>query len=171
MANTYIQIGSTVTVGAGGAASIDFSSIPSTYTDLLMVVSARGTANFAGNGQYYDIKINNSSANLTQRYVQGNGSAASSGTSSSTTGNYMPPSDYTASTFSNNVIYFPNYAGSTNKSFTTDSVNENNATAAYQIMNAYLWSQTAAINQITLTAGGGNFAQYSTASLYGISKS
>jgi hypothetical protein len=170
MANTYVKIGSTVTVGAGGAANIDFTSIPSTYTDLLMVVSARGTANFAGNGQYYDIKINNSSANLTQRYIQGNGSAASSGSSSSSTGNYMNPSDYTASTFSNNYIYFPNYAGSTNKSFTTDSVNENNATAAYQIMTAYLWSQTAAINQITLTPGGGNFAQYSTATLYGIKK-
>ena len=170
MANTFVKI-ATVTVGAGGAASMDFTSIPSTYTDLSVFVSARGTANFAGNGQYYDIKINNSSANLTQRYLQGNGSAASSGTSSSTTGNYMPPSDYTASTFSNNLIYLPNYSGSTNKSFYTDSVNENNASNAFVIMNAYLWAQTTAINQITLTPGGGNFAQYSTATLYGISKS
>ena len=41
MANTYVQIGSTVTVGVSGAASIDFSSIPSTYTDLVLKVSGR----------------------------------------------------------------------------------------------------------------------------------
>jgi hypothetical protein len=151
------------------AASITFANIPQTgYTDLKIVVSARGTANNAGNGQYYDIKINNSSANLTQRYIQGNGSSASSGSSSTTTGNYMPPSDYTANTFSNNEIYFPNYSGSTNKSFYTDSVNENNATSAFAIMNAYLWAQTAAINQITLTPGGGSFDTNSTFSLYGL---
>jgi hypothetical protein len=151
------------------ATSVTFSNIPQTgYTDLKIVVSARGTANNAGNGQYYDIKINNSSANLTQRYIQGNGSSASSGSSSTTTGNYMPPSDYTANTFSNNEIYFPNYSGSTNKSFYTDSVNENNATAAFTIMNAYLWAQTAAINQITLTPGGGSFDTNSTFSLYGL---
>lgn len=170
MATTFVKI-ATVTVGAGGAANMDFTSIPSTYTDLYLNVSARGTSARASNGHFYSIKINNSSANLTQRYIQGDGSSVASGTSSTTTGNYMPPSDYTSNTFSNNYIYLPNYAGSNNKSFTTDSVTENNATESFQIMNSYLWAQTTAINQITLTPGAGNFAQYSTATLYGISKS
>ena len=108
---------------------------------------------------------------MTQRYLQGNGSTVASGATSTTTGNYMSPSDYTANTFGNNLLYFPNYAGSTNKSFYTDSVSENNATTSFLIMNSYLWSQTTAINQITLTPGGGNFAQYSSASLYGIKNS
>jgi hypothetical protein len=168
MADTFIKI-ATVTVGSGGAATIDFSSIPSTYTDLALLVSARGTVSQASNGHFYSIAINNSSANLTQLFVQGNGTSATSGSSSTTTGNYMPASDYTSSTFSNNLTYLPNYTSSANKSFSTDSVSENNATGAFQIMNALLWSQTTTINQITLTPGSGNFSQYSTAYLYGIS--
>ena len=169
MANTYVKI-ATVTVGSGGSASMDFSSIPSTYTDLAILVSARGTVSFSGGGEYYAIKINNSSANLSQIYLQGNGGGVSTGSSSTSTGNYMPPSDYTANTFSNNLTYFTNYSGSANKSFYTDSVNENNATTAYQLITGFFWAQTTAINQITLTVGNGNFAEHSTATLYGIKK-
>ena len=120
MAFTFKAI-ATVTVGSGGASSIDFTSIPATYTDLLIMISARGANTAANNGHYYSISINNSSSNLTQRYLQGTGSTVQSGSSSTTTGNYMPASDYTANTFSNNLTYFPNYGGSNNKSFSTDS--------------------------------------------------
>jgi hypothetical protein len=65
-------------------------------------------------------------------------------------------------------IYFPNYASATNKSFSIDSVTENNATLANQFLTAGLWSNTAAITSITLLAASGNLAYYSTASLYGI---
>jgi hypothetical protein len=169
MANTFVQIAN-ITVGAGGAASMDFTSIPSTYTDLTLLVSARGTANLASNGHYYGIKLNNSSTNFTQRFLQASvGPSVSSGTSSSSTGNYMPPSDFTSNIFSNNITYLPNYTSSTNKSFSADSLAENNSsTTFYLLLNGLLWSQTTAINQITLTPGGGNFAQYSTATLYGI---
>ena len=171
MADTFVKI-ATVTVGSGGAATIDFTSIPSTYTDLSLLVSGRGTASEASGGHYYSIKLNNSSANFTQRFLQASvGPSVGSGTSSSSTGNYMTPSDYTSNTFSNNLTYFPNYASSANKSFSTDALAENNSsTTFFLILNALLWSQTAAINQITLTPGGGNFAQYSTATLYGILK-
>jgi hypothetical protein len=43
MATTYTLINSSVTVGSGGAADIEFTSIPATYTDLLLVLSGRGT--------------------------------------------------------------------------------------------------------------------------------
>lgn len=168
---TYVALAST-TVGSGGAATIDFQNIPSTYTDLCLMVSARGTVTTGSGGHYYSISINNSSANLSQRWLQAAASnVVSGGSSSSATSNYMPPSEFTASTFSNNQTYFPNYAGSTNKSFTTESVAENNATDNYMNMVSFLWSQTAAINRITLTPGGGNFAQYSTATIYGIKNS
>jgi hypothetical protein len=70
-------------------------------------------------------------------------------------------------------MYIPNYAGSTNKSFSTESATENNGTGADLVMRAHLWSNTAAITSIKLFAanGSGNFGQYSTAVLYGISKS
>jgi hypothetical protein len=159
------------TVGSGGAASIDFSSIPSTYTDLSLKLSGRG----ASTALYANIKLNNSSSAIySLRTIYGDGSAAASQNDSGAT--YferflMVSSAYTANTFSNGELYIPNYAGSSNKSVMFDSVNENNATAAQSFMVAGLWASTAAINQITLTPNTGNFAQYSTATLYGIVKS
>ena len=54
---TYTLI-SSVTVGAGGASSIDFTSIPSTYTDLLVKISARSTLNELNGGHAVGLKIN-----------------------------------------------------------------------------------------------------------------
>ena len=167
MANTYIQIGST-TVGAGGAASMAFSSIPSIYTDLIVKVSAR-TDYSAGTVQML-LSLNGSSASFSGRYLLGNGTAASSGTLAQYVGQ-TEPSTYTTSTFSSHDIYIPNYAGSTNKSYSSDSVTENNATTAYSDLVAGLWSNSAAITSISLGLSAGNFVQYSTATLYGISKS
>lgn len=166
---TYIQIGSTVTVGAGGAASIDFSSIPSTYTDLCLKLSARESSS-GGIGQVVYIAFNGSTASFSNKYLQGNGSSASSG-SVARFAALDTDSSASANTFGNAEIYIPNYAGTTNKSFSGDAVSETNATSAPSELLANLWSNTAAINQITLTPSGGTFVQYSTATLYGISKS
>ncbi len=167
MATTFELI-SAVTVGAGGAASIDFTSIPSTYTDLCLKLSSR-----AATGGAVDVLIqfntDSTSGNYSQRQLQGSGS----GTPSSGTGNQQSAtsdgSSDTASTFANSEIYIPNYLSSAQKSFSTDSITENNATAAYITLRAGLWTGTAAINAIKLTHNGGaNFAQYSTAYLYGV---
>jgi hypothetical protein len=163
MANTYVKI-ATVSVGSGGSATVEFTSIPATYTDLMVKVSARNTSTF----YYYEVRFNTVSTNLSGRYLQGNGTAASSGSFAPYA--RMNDSSSTASTHANSDIYIANYAGSTNKSFSIDSVSENNATEAYQTLNAGLWSNTAAITSIQLVPSGGNFAQYSTATLYGISK-
>ena len=167
MPNTFTLIASS-TVGAGGAASIDFTSIPSTYTDLCLKYSLRNTTSEI----WVNVKLNNATTNFSLRWLQGNG--ASAGSSNFANNVYMgftTLSTDTTSTFSNGELYFPNYAGSTNKSFSSDMVTENNGTTAYAQMNANLWSNTAVINQITLVANTGNLAQYSTAYLYGIIKS
>ena len=164
MADTYTLI-SSVTVGAGGAASIDFTSIPGTYTDLLLRISARTT-----NANFYDsmgISFNNTGTGVTFKRLQGNGQVTSSGT---TMGNALVGDTATASTFGNQDIYITNYAGSNYKSFSMDSVGENNATGAIAILDAGLWSDTTAINRITITCGN-SFKQYSTAYLYGIKNS
>jgi len=168
--NTFVQIGSTVTVGSGGAATIDFASIPATYTDLLLKVSTRiGDSNTWSD---FLVSFNGITTNYSDRFLYGSGTSAASGTDSgaglqtrtSTTAN-------TASTFGNTEIYIPNYAGSNYKSASYDQVSENNATGAIVILTAGLWSNTAAITSITLTPiSSNNFVQYSTASLYGILK-
>ena len=169
MATTYVQIGSTVTVGAGGAASIDFSSIPSTYTDLKIVASLRTVLT----GQVVQsllIQFNGSTTGYSYRLLQGSGSTAASYNNTTRYFGDAPAADATANTFGNLEIYIPNYAGSANKSYSADSVTENNSTSALANLDAGLWSNTAAITSISLSAAN-NFVQYSTASLYGISKS
>jgi hypothetical protein len=153
----------TVTVGAGGAASVEFAAIAADYTDLCLVANIRNTS---GNDAF--LKINGTTINFTSKHLNGTGSAASSfGRTDGFIGHFNP-SGSTGSTFGSMEIYFPNYASATNKSFSIDSVTENNATLANQFLTAGLWSNTAAITSITLLAASGNLAYYSTASLYGI---
>ena len=168
MANTYTLIEAKTLASA--VASVSFTSIPSTYTDLQLLVSARGTTTFANGGYVYLFYPNGATTNLTSRYILGSGSAASSVTDTAPF-IYMTPSDYTASTFGSDAIYIPNYAGATYKSFSIESLNENNATAANINLVAGLWSQTTAISSITLTTASANFAVNSTFYLYGINNS
>jgi hypothetical protein len=170
MANTYELI-SKVTVGAGGTADITFSSIPSTYTDLLVKVSARNTASTA-----IDVLIsfNGTTTTYSDKILYGSGSAAGSVSDTGASGIYgvlNTISTNTASTFSNCEFYIPNYASSNNKSVSIDSVNENNATGAYSYLTAGLWASSSAITSIKIAPSSNNFAQYSTARLYGIKNS
>jgi hypothetical protein len=166
MPNTFELIASS-TVGSGGAASIDFSSIPSTYTDLCIKLSARGTG--TGTARSVLISYNGSTASFSSRFLEGSGSSAASYTSPAQFIGNITGAGATASTFSSSDIYIPNYAGSTNKSASSDAATENNATTAFADLTASLWSSTAAITQVTLTPEAGTtFAQYSTAYLYGV---
>lgn len=158
-----MQLISSATVGVGGAATIDFTAIPGNYTDLLLVLSARATSTTAT----ITVAFNGSSASFTNIYLQGTGSGVSTTTGTTLVGNSSVSTD-TAATFGNLAIYVPNYAVSANKKFAVDVVTENNSTTAYQQLFAGLWSNTAAITQVTLSLA--NFAQYSSASLYGILK-
>jgi hypothetical protein len=167
MPNTYQKIASVTLTSA--AASIDFTSIPSTYTDLLIKASLRSAAASVNPG--LKITFNTSALNFTGRNVYGDGSTAGSYTDTAGEIGILAGNSATANTFGNCEIYIPNYAGATNKSFSVDSVNENNATSASQYLYANLWSQTAAITAISLLSGGAaNLMQYSSATLYGISK-
>ena len=170
MATTYTLI-SSVTVGSGGASSIDFTSIPSTYTDLNLLITAR--TNRASDSDFLKMTFNGSTSGVTGKYLTGNGTSALSGSQASTAYidvNRVNANTSTASTFGNISVYIPNYAGSTNKSVSYDGVNENNGTDAYTWMGAYVWSNTAAISSIKLEPGiGTTINQYSTAYLYGIS--
>jgi hypothetical protein len=164
MANTFELIAAT-TVGSGGASTIDFTSIPSTFTDLCLQVSLRGNS-FQDWG---NITINGGGTAVSMRQILNNSGSVISQA-------YSPlrfqcnPSSYTANTFSSASLYIPNYANTSyNKSMSVDGTQENNGTATGQNLAAGLWASTAAINQITVTPdGGGTFVQYSTAYLYGV---
>lgn len=172
MANTFTKI-ATITVGAGGAASIDFTSIPSTYTDLVLFTSIRATAD---NTNFYLTLNNDSGANYNWRGIQnGNGTIAADAGAAQTKIIFGAGANagvsYTAGVFSNSFAYFPNYTSSNLKAIQHDGVTENNGTLVTQMIHAQNWTGTAAINRITMVPPSSTFVQYSTATLYGISKS
>jgi hypothetical protein len=172
---TYIKIAS-VTVGSGGTSAITFSNIPNTYTDLVCLVSHRSSNAVSGSNQGLGMKINGVTTNRTYRRLEGYDSVgASTDAGTGALVGLIQGSSTTASTFASFEVYIPNYAGSTNKSFSTTGVTENNASSGVdQHFIAQLWSQTTAIDSIEFynsSSGSDTFVQYSTATLYGISKS
>jgi hypothetical protein len=165
MAYTYSKI-ATYTVGSGGVASISFLNIPQTYTDLIVSISARST--FSDNGVSLRTSFNNDTGNITVRELRGSGSAAASYSITYGQTGYLTAGLDTANTFGSASIYIPNYTSSNYKSSSADVVSENNATAAWAVLSARLWSSTSPITTITLSPADGNWAQYSSAHLYGI---
>ena len=152
----------TKTLGTA-AASIEFTSIPQTFTDLVIFGSLRGSAaaNFSGTL----IQLN--AISPTGVRLEGNGSSAYSQTFP-TFG--IPANTATSNTFNNFVAYFPNYTSSANKSMSIDAVTENNTTESYLDIVAGIYSLTAAVTTILISSDSGNFVANSTISLYGITK-
>jgi hypothetical protein len=168
---TYTLI-SSVTTGSGTTSTIEFASIPQTYTDLVLKISARNNRTTAAFGTM-TIQFNSSSSNFVYRQLQG----YTTGSNSTTDTAGFPASastDFqTANTFGNAELYIPNYTSSNNKSYSSDFVNENNSSAseaAVMGLIAQTWSDSAAITNIKLGfTSGFTFKQYSTAYLYGVS--
>jgi hypothetical protein len=167
MANTFVKI-QTVTVGSGGAATIDFNSIPQTYTDLVLVASLR--RNTTGGNTW--VKFNSISTAYTAKQLYGYGTGTGSSTlTNDSQGPLASESGFTASIFSNCEMYMPNYTSSNYKTSSINSVTENNATTSYQNLMGGLWSNTAAITSMSIVPTTGNIVEFSTATLYGIKSS
>ena len=165
MATTYTLISKNIL--GSSQSSVTFSSIPTTYTDLIVKISTRSDR--ADVDEIIIIKPNNSTTGLTYRRLRGDGAAAGS---SSDNGAYANGNTSTSNSFSNTEIYFPNYASSNNKSYSIDGLMETNATNAYMALTAGLWSNTSAISSLVFSpAYGTNFISGSSFYLYGISKS
>jgi hypothetical protein len=145
---------------------IEFASIPQTYDDLVILWTARNSSN-EGQGR---IKINNSTSNFTVRFLRGDGSSASSFSDTVGFPAHIVESGATASTFANIQLYIPNYRAATAKSISVDGVTETNATTTYLSISAMLWNVTDAITKIELGSAANNLVQYSSATLYGITK-
>lgn len=163
---TYVALAKTVLTGS--QATIEFTGIVSTYTDLVVKISSRNTAS----NNYYEVRFNSVTTNLSGTYIQSNSSTVVSGRFQPY--GRMNDSTTTANTFDSGEFYIPNYAGSTNKVISLDSASENNsaaANAALMTPMAGLWSSTAAITSIQIVPSGGSFASGTRVDLYGIKNS
>jgi hypothetical protein len=167
---TYTLISSNVL--ASSAASVTFSAIPATYTDLVVRLSARSdnasdrtTTKFWFNG-------NSGTTSFSQTILQGNGASATSSRNSSVAfglSGFQDGATATASTFGNGEIYIPNYTTTSNRPTAGFSVQENNSSTAYINAIANLDQIAAAITSITIDANGSNWITGSSFYLYGIS--
>jgi hypothetical protein len=163
-ANTYVSI-ATQTLGSA-AASVTFSSIPATYTDLVLVVNGCGDAGSTN----MRLRFNSDTAsNYSDTWITGDGATATSSRTTSVTSTIGTPSG-TGTTLGASTIIFNimNYANAT----TYKTIINRASTASLGTDGVVsLWRSTTAINSITIGANGGftaNFKAGSVFSLYGI---
>lgn len=156
MAATYERIASSI-VSGGSTSTISFASIPSTYTDLV-VVSNGSLANNGG----YAVRFNGDTAsNYSRTWLKGDGSSASSARGTAEYPIYCT-SDGANQT---NVWHIMNYYNtSTFKTMLARGSGANNNAIVFAI----LWQSTSAINQVEVICPGTNFTSGFTATLYGI---
>ena len=152
-------------------ASIEFINIPQDGTDLIVLFSIRDNRAVPANGFF--LSLNGSTANSSGRYLFGSGSTRGSMTIA--TEQHVQSNSSTANTFGNGSFTLPNYTTTgIQKSFSIDSVTENNATEAYQGFFAGLWTGTNPITSLGFTMdstfGGNAFLTGSSMSLYKITK-
>ena len=173
MAATYTLISSNVL--SSSAASVTFSAIPSTYTDLVLRISARGSN--ASTRTDVGITYNSSATGYSETEVYGTSTAAASAFNSYTTSNFVgnvSGASATANTFGSVEIYIPSYTATQKKCASAFAVSENNASTNLSAMiqaTAMLWQTTSAITSIDIAAIGTTFVSGSSFYLYGIKNS
>lgn len=168
--STYTLISSQVL--GSSAASVTFSSIPSTYKDLVLRCSIRDSGSSGSSQQQVRVRINGSSAaNYSRTNVTGAGSTAASGNGTSNTsiaGFYAPDAGATSNTFNNLEIYIPNYATVQQRQVSVFDVFENNSATVNQInATAALYTDTTIITSLYIDTVSG-LVSGSSFYLYGI---
>jgi hypothetical protein len=164
MPATYEPI-ATTTLGSA-ASSIDFTSIPNTYTDLRLVLIGRTVSTTLVN-----LRFNSDTAtNYSGTMITGNGSAAASERQNTVSRIVLPitSEDWGTSIKTVSLDIF-SYAGSTNKTLLSTHSGDTNG-AGYVVRGVHLWRNTAAITSINLIGATANWDTGTTATLYGILK-
>jgi hypothetical protein len=163
---------STVTIPSGGAMSLEWTNIPQTGKDLLVVYSLRLDASVTFVGVRMQLN-GDTASNYSTRDLYGYDSIVGSGnfTSNYTSiGSSGGGTSITANTFNSGAAYIANYTSSSAKSISSDQALETNASTNYTTaIAAGSWSGTSAITSLKVFNNSYNYVQHSTASLYIIS--
>jgi hypothetical protein len=159
MPKTYEPIATTTT--SGSQSSVSFTSIPATYTDLILVFNGYTNAQA---GCY--LRFNNdTTSNYSDTRLLGSGSSAASDRDTSVTGILAFVSTSTSNNI-NEIIQIQNYANTT--TFKTALLRWNNP-ASYVAALVGLWRKTPeAINRVDMVLTTSSFVDGSTFTLYGI---
>jgi len=170
MPATYTLISSNVLTTT--TASVTFSAIPATYTDLVLRISGRG--NRANTTDEWRMTINGLSTTIySDTIMYGSGTSATSSRLSNGTivrDGAINAATSTSNTFSSLELYIPSYTVSQSKPFSYFGVTEINAATTNSIdAAAYLWRDNGAISTLVLTNASGSWVADSSFYLYGIS--
>lgn len=159
--STYTPI-ATTTVTA--QTSYTFSSISSSYTDLVLVVTAKNS-NAGSGANNWRIQFNgDTGSNYSDTFLTGNGSTASSSRDSNQAEIYWGAANQASNSPSVSIAHIMNYANTTtNKTM----IARGNSAEAFTCASVGLWRSTAAINSIKIYAGGSTTLT-GTLTLYGI---
>lgn len=149
----------TQTLGSSQS-SYTFSSIPSTYTDLIIVAAIK---NNSGDGASYMQVNGDTGTNYNSTVINGDGTSATSVRQSST-GNGMLATRCDATNFWINTVQIQNYANTS----TYKSALWRNNDGSYVVAGVGVWRSTAAISSVTLYPNGASYVAGSTFTLYGI---
>jgi hypothetical protein len=164
MPSTYTPI-ATTTLGSAQA-TVTFSSIAGTYTDLVLICNI---AQAAGNNSLRIRYNSDTGTNYSRTYLLGNGSTASSGRTSSDVSGYLSETTGSTTLELAVVAHIMNYSNTT--TYKTHISRSNRASSSVDALVG-LWQSTSAITRIDLAMGGSfpanNFAEGSTFTLYGI---
>ena len=142
---------------------ITFSSVPSTYTDLkVILVQTTDGANLG-------IRFNSDSgSNYSWTRLQGDGSSATSARTTNASFGQLNGNGTSASPNSGLVeVDIFSYAGSTNKTVLSKFSNDQNG-SGNTAPTVNLWRSTATITTVYVFAAGGDLQIGTTATLYGI---
>ena len=162
MASTYTPI-ATQTLGTSGT-SVTFSSIASTYTDLVVVMAVLPTGSL-GYGPWFQFN-GDTGSNYSITWLQGDGSSAASGRQTSQIKGYLSWS-IGLSGSSNTIAHIQNYSNATTYKTYIDRINETAGSFPGAGATVGLWRNTAAISTIKIGTDG-TFNTGSTFTLYGI---
>lgn len=166
MATTYTPIATTT---LGSAATITFSSIPATYTDLKLVIVGGTTR--ATTSDTIRVQCNSDTgANYSSTYILGNGTAASSGRNSSSTNLFVEGIRLVGTTYGLNSMLTLDFMNYSNTTTYKTVIGRSNLPEQYGTTAAVgLWRSTSAISSIYLQGDTvANFAIGTMATLYGI---
>lgn len=160
MAKTYRPI---ATVTASGVSTfVVMSSIPQTYTDLVLVGIYPKTASSSAK-----ITLNNDTSSLySQITLYGNGTSASSGRETSAVRWFLM--DYLSSSTTQpnmSITHFLNYSNTT--TFKT-AIDRSGVAGQGTVAQVLLYRSTSAISRIDIDTGSGTFSAGTTFTLYGI---
>lgn len=158
MPKTYEPI-ATQTLGSA-TGTVTFSSIPQTYTDLVLVVNGKTTADANILIQFNSDTSNNYSGT----YLYGNGSTATSARQSNIGSIPIGGISSASQEQGTNIIHIMNYSNAT--TYKTTLARANNST--FVQLRTGLWRSTAAISTVSVTSDGTTFMINTTFTLYGI---